>query len=96
MSEPSHSSQLLQKRLRFLLRAYVACWVIVYFAFKRQTIVVDLYLHLAQIDALAWMRPMVFVWIAGTLIFAPIAAVYWRLTRPPAPEPSWREMDIED
>ena len=93
MSEPpTPSNLLLQKRLRFLLRAYIACWLGFYFAIKKQTILFDAYIRLAQHDALAWLTPMAFVWIAGTLTLVPIAVVYWWLTRPPQPEASWREI----
>ena len=97
MSEPTNAkNQLLQKRLRFLLRAYIACWLVFYFAIKKQTPVLDVQAQLAQTQGLTWLTPMLFVWIAGTLTFALIAAIYWRLTRPPAPEPSWREMVEQD
>ena len=97
MSESKNAKNLLlQKRLRFLLRAYIACWLVFYFAIKKQTSVLDVQAQLAQIQGLAWLTPMLFVWVAGTLTFALVAAVYWWLTRPPAPEPSWRELAEPD
>ncbi len=93
MSETTNvENQLLQKRLRFLLRAYIACWLVFYFAIKKQTPVLDVQAQLAELQGLTWLTPMAFVWIAGTLSFTLIAAIYWRLTRPPAPEASWRDV----
>ena len=63
-----------QKSLRFLLRAYIACWLLAYVAVKRDfTVAVTAY---AWVHTWLDLSPMMFVWLASFLLFAVVAPIY--------------------
>lgn len=78
-----------QRRLRFQMRAFIACWILAYGLLRQEAFLLDVY----QTYTPHWPK-MAFLWLVALVTFLPLAGLHWWLTREPEePEAdSWREI----
>lgn len=78
----TQNNTLLQRRLRFLMRLYIGCWIGTYLLFKKNTFVTDGYVEALNLLPSGFpLSPMLFIWASATLLALPLAAGYWLITR---------------
>ena len=72
----------LQRRLRFLMRFYIGCWIGVYILFKQNTFVTTAYVRCLEIlPRTGFLSPLTFIWSTATAVALLGGAVFWWATR---------------